>query len=246
MRSSAEATAALVATERAAEAAKARLAERIAESAKYTTKVAEFRAVLAQQDAAPHPLAAGREARKRMLADEAEALETERAAFFARCAAFQAAHDPAAFAAQHAQAVAAAAAARAELAQLQEQARELRASTARAAVDASAAEERNRELAATCGGAPLRHAAAAIGAFADMLAQRFATAWPPSSKRRRRWRQSSLSWTRLRLKLLPPQRRRMRRETTARTSRMPWRRSAWSWSACGTRQRALTPSCCAR
>ena len=64
MRSSAEATAALVATERAAEAAKARLAERIAESAKYTTKVAEFQAVLAQQDAAPHPLAAGREARK--------------------------------------------------------------------------------------------------------------------------------------------------------------------------------------
>ena len=152
VRAAAEATAALEATERAAEAVKARLAERIAESAKYAIKVAEFRAVLAQQDAASHPLAAGREARKRMLADEAEALETERAAFFARCAAFQAAHDPAAFAAQHAQAVAAAAAARAELAQLQEQARELRASTARAAVDGSAAAKRNSELAATCAG----------------------------------------------------------------------------------------------
>ena len=154
MHAAAEATSALEATERAAEAAKARLAERIAETAKYATKVAEYRVVLAQRDAKPHPLAAGREARKRMLADEAEALESERAAFFSRCAAFQAEHDPAAFAAQHAQAVSAAAASRAELARLQEQVQELRASTARAAVDASAAEERNRELAATCDGAP--------------------------------------------------------------------------------------------
>ena len=155
VRAAAEATAALEATERATEAAKARLAERTAETAKYATKVAEYRAVLAQRAAAPHPLAAGREARARVLAQESGALESEQAAFLARCAAFQAAHDPAAVTALHAQAVAAAAAAQREAAALQEQAQELRASASRAADDARGAEERNRELAATCAGALL-------------------------------------------------------------------------------------------
>ena len=129
--------------------------------------------MLAQRAAAPQPLAAGREARARMLADEASALESERAAFLSRCAAFQTAHEPTAVAAQHAQAAAEADALQSEAAALQERARELRASSARAEDDTRAAEERNRELAATCAGAKLpRYSPVLCDAFAACFSRR--------------------------------------------------------------------------
>ena len=96
-RSLAALDAALALAEEEATQARRRLRERVAESAKHAAKLADFLAVLSAQEASsPSPLERSRAERAARLASLRASVDDERAAFLARCAAFQKLHDPSA------------------------------------------------------------------------------------------------------------------------------------------------------
>jgi hypothetical protein len=153
LRANADADDALASAAAAVDAARARLADRHAETAKFATKLADYGALLAHRRATQPATAAGREARAKALASERQAQEAARVAFFERCAAFQAAHEPGVVEAQRAAAAEALEAVRREAAEARAQAKRLAQEAAQADDADAAAQARNEQLTATCAGA---------------------------------------------------------------------------------------------